>query len=79
MRDHKFRQADLTARKPQPKLPKALLWVVVLAVAGAAAFAGLQWLQHSSGSREQKTDSNVIPLKLPPAPSRTDKAQQKGD
>jgi hypothetical protein len=77
MRDHKFRHADLTARKPQPKLPKALLWIVAVAVAGAAAFAGLQWLHRGSGSQDQKTDSNVIPLKLPPATAPTDDTQPK--
>jgi hypothetical protein len=79
MRDHKFRHADLTARKRQPKLPKALLWVVAVSVAGAAAFAGFQWLRGDSGSQDQKTDSNIIPLKLPPATPPTDNNQQKGD
>jgi hypothetical protein len=78
MRDHKFRHADVTARKPRPKLPKALLWVVVLAVAGAATFAGLRWLQRGSGSQDPKTDSNTIPLKLPPATAPTENAQQNG-
>jgi hypothetical protein len=78
MRDHKFRHADLTARKSRPKVPKALLWVVALAVAAAAAFAGVQWLKGSSTAQGPTTDPNIIPLKLPPAATPTESTQQKG-
>jgi uncharacterized RDD family membrane protein YckC len=79
MRDHKFRHSDLTARRSQRRLPKILLRVVGLAAVAVAVYLALQWLWPASGQQHQESDSNVIPLTLPPQSTSDDSKSSPAD
>jgi hypothetical protein len=66
MRDHKFRHSDLTARKSSPRLRKVLFRVVAFAVAVAVVYVALRWLWPNAEQPGRESDSNIIPLTLPP-------------
>ncbi len=64
MYDYKFRNDELTFRKPKHRLQKYLVRTSVIALVAAAIFGVLQlsapWTQDAG------TNANIIPLALPP-------------
>jgi hypothetical protein len=67
MHDYKFRQSDLSFKKPKKTWHKSLLRAVGLALAAGVIYAVIQLAITGKGdSGIPETDSDVIPLPLPP-------------
>jgi len=67
MYDYKFRQSDLSFKKPKKTWHKSLLRAVGLALAAGVLYAIIQLAITGEGDSDvSETDSDVIPLPLPP-------------
>lgn len=67
MYDYKFRQNDLSFRKPPRRFGKILIWLVGAAFLGAALYAATRIdLPWGAGGPGAGSESDVIPLSLPP-------------